>query len=96
MKLPIAAFVAAGLIAAALPARADDIDMSSIKCSDFVSSKKDDIAIILAWLEGYYTKSKPILYVDKMQKDAAALSEYCNKNKDDGLIKAADSVVQAK
>jgi len=79
-------------------ALADDMDFSKIKCSDFLSSPKDQISIVLAWLEGYYTKENapPIMYSDKVIKDAKALSEYCNSNRDDDIIKAAEKVMPVK
>jgi hypothetical protein len=79
-------------------ASAEDMDFSKIKCSDFLSSPKDQISIILAWLEGYYTKedAPPIMYSDKIIKDAKALSEYCNANRDDDIIKAAEKVMPVK
>ena len=46
------ALVAAALLMAASPAWAEDMDFSTIKCKDFISSEKSDIAIVLAWLEG--------------------------------------------
>jgi acid stress chaperone HdeB len=77
---------------------AEDMDFSKIKCSDFLSSPKDQISIVLAWLEGYYTKENapPIMYSDKLIKDAKALSEYCNGNRDDDIIKAAEKVMPVK
>lgn len=89
---------AAALTLAAMPARADDIDFSTLKCKDFISSEKSDIAIVLAWLEGYYTKENdpPILHSDKMAKDAKALSDYCNAHNDAGLITAAEAVMPVK
>jgi acid stress chaperone HdeB len=79
-------------------ASAEDMDFSKIKCSDFLSSPKDQISIILAWLEGYYTKENapPIMYSDKLIKDAKALSDYCNGNRDDDIIKAAEKVMPVK
>jgi acid stress chaperone HdeB len=77
---------------------AEDMDFSKIKCSDFLSSPKDQISIVLAWLEGYYTKedAPPIMYSEKVIKDAKALSEYCNGNRDDDIIKAAEKVMPVK
>ena len=66
----IAFFAAAGLIAAST-ASAQDLNFSKIKCKDFISAPTDQIATILTWLEGYYTKENapPILYVDKVVKE---------------------------
>lgn len=79
-------------------ARADDLDFSKIKCSDFVSAPKDQVAIILAWLEGYYTKENdpPVIHMDKMQEDAKKLGAYCGAHGDDDIIHAADKVMPVK
>lgn len=94
MKTLRAVLVAAAAVSS-LPALAQDVDMSSIKCKEFVSASKEEIGNILAWLEGFYTKADapPVLSTTKMVKDAKALSQYCNAHGDDGLIKAADAVM---
>ena len=81
-----------------VPAQAQDMDFSKIKCSEFLAAPKDQIAMILTWLEAYYTKENdpPILFVEKTKKDAQNLSEYCNANRDDDIIKAADKVMPVK
>jgi hypothetical protein len=82
----------------ASPASAQDMDLSKIKCSEFIAAPKDQIAIILTWLEAFYTKEgdPPILYADKTAKDAKNLSAYCNDHRDDDIIKAADAVMPVK
>ena len=89
---------AAIFVSLARPAYAADTDMSVITCKDFISSEKTDIAIILAWLEGYYTKENdpPILHEKKMGTDAKNLSDYCNEHPGDGLITAAEAVMPVK
>jgi len=79
-------------------AYAQDMDMTKIKCKEFISAQKDQIAIILAWLEGYYTKESdpPIIFADKMTKDAKNLSAYCNAHGDDDIIEAAEKVMPVK
>jgi hypothetical protein len=83
---------------AAAPARAQDLDFSKIKCSDFLNAPKDQIGVILTWLEGFYTKedAPPIMYADKTVKDAKGLSDYCNAHRDDDIIKAAEAVMPVK
>ena len=92
------AFLAAASLAAAPTASAQDLDFAKILCKDFISAPKDQIATILTWLEGYYTKENapPILYVDKLVKDAQKLSEYCNAHPNDDIIRAADTVMPVK
>ena len=90
--------LAAVLSVSIVTVSADDLDMSKIICKDFLSSPKDKIAIILAWLEGYYTRENdpPIIYSDKMVKDAKNLSAYCNDHSDDDIVHAADRVMPVK
>ena len=90
--------VAAAMLLSISAAKAEDLDFSKIKCGDFISSPKDQISIILAWLEGYYTKQDdpPIIYMDKMTKDAKNLGAYCAEHKDDDIIKAAEEVMPVK
>jgi hypothetical protein len=82
----------------AVPASAEDMDVSKIACKEFIAAPKDQIGILLTWLEGYYTKgdAPPILYADKTTKDAKALAEYCVAHPDDDLIKAAEAVMPVK
>jgi acid stress chaperone HdeB len=97
MRLSTLALAAAvGL--AGVPARAQDIDMSTIKCKDFVAASKDEIGTILTWLEGYYTgeDDPPIFHADKTVSDAKKLSEYCAAHGDAGLITAAEAVMPVK
>ncbi len=92
------AAVAVASLLIVTPAFSQDMDLSKIKCSDFISAPKDQIGIVLAWLEGYYTKENapPILYAEKTVKDAKKLSDYCNANRDDDIIKAAEKVMPVK
>ena len=96
MKLHLAPLLAAAFFA--VPAAAQDIDMSKIACKQFISAPKDQISTILAWLEGYYTKENdpPILRSEKTMNDAKNLSTYCNAHPDDDIIKAAESVMPVK
>ncbi len=90
--------LAVALLLSLSPAKAEDMDMTKIKCKEFIASPKDQIAIILAWLEGYYTKESdpPIIFSDKMAKDAKNLSAYCNEHGDDDIVHAADTVMPVK
>jgi acid stress chaperone HdeB len=93
-----AAVFAASALLLASPALAQDLDFSKITCKEFISAPKDQIATILTWLEAYYTNQNdpPIMYAEKTKKDAKNLSEYCNANGADDIIKAADKVMPAK
>ena len=82
----------AAMLSGALPAHAQQLDMSTVKCRDFVASSKENIALMLMWLQGYYSEedASPIVDFDKMMKDAKKLGEYCAKNPDHSVITAAE------
>ena len=96
MKLRFASMLVAALVAT--PSMAGDMDVSKIKCKEFIGGSKDEIGTILTWLEGYYTKENdpPIMYADKTVKDAKNLSAYCNAHREDDLITAAEAVMPVK
>ena len=78
-----------------VPAKAEQLDLSTVKCKEFLESSKDNIGLILMWLEGYYsdTDAKPIVDFDKMKADGGKLGDYCGKNPGHSLITAADEVM---
>lgn len=47
---------ALALLALAAPARAQQLDLATVTCKDFVASDKETISLIMMWLEGYYTE----------------------------------------
>jgi acid stress chaperone HdeB len=100
MKI-FAAAIAATLLAAAAPvlispARAADIDLSTWTCKEFQSAGKDDIGVILAWLDGYYKDEDdpPVIDTTKFVENAKKLGEYCSAHPDIGLITATDKLFQ--
>jgi acid stress chaperone HdeB len=78
------------------PAFADDIDLSTWTCKQFVSASKDDIGVILAWLDGYYKQEDdpPVIDTTKFVDNAKKLGEYCAANPEIGLITATDKLFQ--
>jgi acid stress chaperone HdeB len=88
----------AALLFAAPAAYADKLDLSTIKCDDFVKASKDNIAVIITWLDGYYKDSDapPVIDFDKFQKNSEKLGKYCGEHPDSGLITAADKTLGGK
>ena len=97
MKTLSAALAAAALLAtaASVQVNAQVLDLSTIKCKDFIASKTENVSLILMWLQGYYSDEDdpPIVDFDKMKKSAEELGAYCGKNPEVGLITAADKVL---
>jgi acid stress chaperone HdeB len=83
---------------ASAAAYADKLDLSEIKCQEFLKAGKDNIAVIITWLDGYYKdeNAPPIIDFDKFNKSSQKLAQYCADNPDAGLIKAADKTLGGK
>ena len=93
MKLFAAALVV-GLFACCNLASAEQIDLSTWTCKKFQSADKDEIGIILAWLDAYYKDEDdpPIIDTDKFVANAKKLGEYCSAHPELGLITATDKL----
>jgi acid stress chaperone HdeB len=75
-------------------ASATTIDLSTIKCKDFLAESKDDIGYTLAWLDAYYKdeNAPAVIDTEKFVENAKKLGAYCAKNPDTGLITATDEL----
>ncbi len=86
----------AAMMLAAAPAMADNnLDLAKVTCKDFLAAGKDNISIILTWLDAYYLgkDDPPVIDFDRMAKSGQALGAYCGENGDAVLSKAADKVM---
>ena len=63
-------------------------------CQEFLASNKDEIRIIWAWLDGYYTDEQeaPIIDINTMVDNLKKLNEYCAANPTIGLITATNKL----
>lgn len=89
----ILALVALSL-SAALPAKAAQLDLNTVKCKTFLESSKEDIAYTLAWLDGYYKgeDDPAIIDFDKLKENAATLGAYCAQHPDEGVGTVAEEL----
>jgi acid stress chaperone HdeB len=87
--LALLALVAAG------PASAQKLDISTIKCDEFVKSDKATIGNLLMWLSGYYSgeDDEAIIDFDKMAADGEKLGKLCGENPGLGLLTAAERIM---
>jgi acid stress chaperone HdeB len=96
MKRSLMLMIAAMLWATG-PAQAQkqQFDLSLITCKQFFEYSKDNLAIMLMWLDGYYSDedSPPIVDFDKMGENSKKLGEYCGKNPNHSVITAADKTL---
>lgn len=98
MRRLLAFACAAGITLAAPAFAANNLDLSTIKCQDFLGAGKDNIAVIITWLDGYYKTEDdpPIIDFDSFEKNSGDLASYCKDNPDSGLITAADKTLGKK
>ena len=97
MKTFHAAIISAALLSTMSAALADDskIDMSKLSCAQFTAYSKDNMSVVMMWLEGYYTDddADPIIDFGKMGGDMTCLLIYCGTNPDTDIITASDEVM---
>ena len=91
-----AAVLAAMAAASPIMAAENKLDLKTVTCKDFLAAGKDNIAVIITWLDAYYLgkNDPPVIDFDRMAKSGAALGKYCGENSDASLSKAADQVME--
>ena len=77
-------------------ASAQVLDLSTVKCKEFVASGNENITLVMMWLTGYYADqdASPLVDFTKMKSDATKIGEYCATNPDNSIITAAEEVMQ--
>jgi acid stress chaperone HdeB len=95
MKL-LASLLIAGAMLCCGPARSEDIDLSAWTCKQFMTASKEDVGVILAWLDGYYKEEDepPVIDTAELVANAKKLGEYCAAHPNDALIDATDKLFQ--
>ena len=82
---------------AVVPAQAQkqQFDLSTLTCQQFFSYNKENMSLMLMWLDGYYSEddAPPIVDFDKMGENSKKLGEYCSKNPGHSVITAADKTL---
>jgi acid stress chaperone HdeB len=94
MRVAFAALIAMTLLPT--PAAPQVVDLSTIRCKEFLDSGKETIAYIMMWLDGYFTgeDDPAVVDFDQMKQKGAKLGEYCAKNPTHGLLTAAEEVME--
>ncbi len=77
------------------PAAPQVVDLSTIRCKEFLGSGKETIAYTMMWLDGYFTGEDDPAVIDfkQMKQQGEKLGEYCAKNPTHGLLNAAEAVM---
>ena len=87
-----AVFAAVFCIAGA--AQAQQIDISNLKCKEFIDLPKDTIANVTLWLDGYFTDEEDpaVVDFDKMKAKVDKLVSYCAQNPRLRVMTAAEDL----
>ena len=87
-------FAAVAVLAPA-SAHAQVVDLSTIKCKDFIELPKDTVNAITMWLDGYYTDEEDpaVVDFDKLKAKGEKLNAFCVQNPRMGLMTAAENVM---
>src|SRR6204780_5340526 len=95
MKFFVSLAVTGALLSCA-PAMAEDIDLSSWTCKQFLAASKEDVGVILAWLDGYYKEEDepPVIDTAALVVKAKKLGQFCAEHPDSDLISATDKLFQ--
>ena len=90
----LAASLALSGFVLAVPAQAQTVDLSKTSCKEFLASGKDGIALIWAWLYGYYADqdADPIVDFGKLTSQGQKLAEQCAKSPDKDIITIAEPI----
>jgi len=89
-----AVLLAAALLAAA-PADAQVVDLSTLRCKQFIELPKETLNAVTLWLDAYLTDEEEaaVIDFDKMKGKAERLSAYCAQNPEMSLMTAAENVM---
>ena len=71
------------------------INLSMLKCKDFIELPKETIASLTVWLDGYYTDEEDaaLFEPDKLKTKTEKLTAFCAQNPKIGVMAAAEGVM---
>jgi acid stress chaperone HdeB len=80
---------------AASTAVAQPVDLSKLKCKEFIELPKDTAYAITVWLGGYFTDEDDpaVVNFDKLKAATEKIGAFCAQNPRMGLMSAAESVM---
>ena len=93
-RVAIAALVAAGSLAAQ-PGNAQLVDLSTLRCKQFIELPKETVNAVTMWLDGHLTDEEDpaVVDFDKMKHKAGRLAAYCGQNPEMSLMTAAENIM---
>ena len=95
MKSIYVLLAAAGFTLATAPAHAVVLDLSTVTCKQFIEGDKDQIAMVLTWLDGWYKgdEDEAIIDTDVFVANAKKFGSYCAANPTISVVNAAEKIL---
>jgi acid stress chaperone HdeB len=86
---------AAGMTMAAAPAKAVVLDLSTVTCKQFIGGDKDEISMVLTWLDGWYKgdEDEAIIDTDVFVANAKKFGTFCASNPNISVVNAAEKIL---
>jgi acid stress chaperone HdeB len=93
-RVAIAVLVVAGSLAAQ-PGNAQLVDLSTLRCKQFIELPKETVNAVTMWLDGHLTDEEDpaVVDFDKMNLKAERLAAYCGQNPEMSLMTAAENTM---
>ena len=90
------AVLIASILSGASVAAAQTLNLSALKCKQFIAMPKETNIAITIWLDGYYTDQEETTVVDfdKLRAKTEKLAAFCAQNPRTGLMTAAEDVLE--
>jgi acid stress chaperone HdeB len=95
MKSIYIMIAAVGLILASATAHAIVLDLSTVTCKQFVDGDKDQISMVLTWLDGWYKgdEDEAIIDTDVFVANAKKFGTFCAANPNISVVNAAEKIL---
>ena len=86
---------AVGLTLASAPAHAVVLDLSTVTCQQFIEGDKDEITMVLTWLDGWYKgdEDEAIIDTDVFVANAKKFGGFCAANPSISVVNAAEKIL---
>ena len=73
------------------PAAAETLDLTTMTCKQFLDNGADRMTLILAWIDGFYSKSEEAKFnLDEYAAKVKEMLAYCRTNPDAPVESGAD------
>ncbi len=95
MKQALFAISLAATLLMPAAASAQKLDLGKVKCGEWLKMSKDNIAMTLVWLDGYYQDedADPVIDFNEFGKNAEKLAAACALNQDKSLGVVAEQLL---